>query len=222
MKTHRFIVLGCGLLFSLALILFTGCDSDDSDSNGENNTTPQTCTLSGRATFAADGNPAGNVQVLLWIGDVIHAEMFTNSNGEYSFPNLSFGEYTIHFDSQFMDHISATLTLNTSDYTYNVQIVEKFPKILEAHGSIATPGGIAHYQFYDVRVWDAVGISEVKAYIADYFGENFMNIILHDTDQDGDYEGDHLNTEGVNYHYTYKIIVTDSDGNRAEGFYTFE
>jgi hypothetical protein len=153
---------------------------------------------------------------------VEYDNQFTNSLGEYSFTDLPYGEYTIWFDSQAYDAIITPLNLATNDYVYNVFLFEKFPQILEAQGSVDTPGGVTHYMFYDVSVYDAVGISSVRAHMSDMSGTNTIAIDLTDADDDGDLEGEHWNHAGINYTYSFAIRATDTDGNMDEEFYTFE
>jgi hypothetical protein len=216
------------VIFSLLLIstLMVGCDSDDASSN--NNGEPATaCNLHGQATFAANGLPAAyNTYVKLMVGEPLteYAAQFTDANGEYSFTDVPFGEYTLWISDLSYDPILEVLTLSTGEYVYDFELVVRFPEIMEAHGIADSPDGIyARFRFYDVRVWDAVGISQVKAETSDYGSQHTMSLVLQDGDGDGDLEGEYTATEtDVSWVSSFAIRVTDTDGNLAEEFYQFE
>ncbi len=219
MNSTRLFIKSLSFLFVLSLMI--GCDGGDSDddSNGGN---PQACLLHGHVSDAISGSALPNIHVRLLSNGQLYADQFTTQSGDYSFANVPFGGYSIHFEGQQWDAATAWLGLNTSDYTHNVQLTERYPRILEAHGHLDTPGGVTHYLFYDVRVYDAVGIGSVTAHLSDNSGQNTVTIELSDSDQDGDLEGEHWNTAGINFSYSFGIRAVDTDGNLAEEFFSFE
>lgn len=222
MNARHLNLKACGLLLCVVLLVSVGCD--DSDSNNGGSTEPQFCSLSGQAALAADGGQPGPIEVKLLKGTppALYAETLTNRSGGYFFADLPYGRYIIVFESELYDEVDAALSLFRPDYTYNVQVTVRFPQILEAHGSVLTLGGVKHYTFYDVRVYDEVGINKVEVLLIDSSGETSIVIELEDTDADGDYEVMYEYTGDIEFMSSFAIRVTDTDGNMTEALYTFE
>lgn len=220
----RLMVWGSGLLFCLAMILSMGCDDDKAAEPIGSNPSQYNCHFYGNVIVKSTGQPAPNIYVKLLTENpaALYADQFTDANGYYSFANVPQNRYSVVFDSQIYDQFSTVVTLNTSEFVLNVQLFERYPQILEAHGSVEFPSGVGHYTFYDVRVTDAVGISTVQALMNDNVGEHPTYVDLTDTDLDGDLEGEFWNWDAINFTYSFAIRVTDTDGNVTEEFYTFE